>query len=65
MQVSSSRGDDGHDSDPSWKKRDMLQFDEAELDQQSTRWLHNRLELLQDVGRRHDAIALEGEFVLD
>ena len=64
MQVAFLRDDDGHDRDPSSKDREILQFDEADLDRQSTQWLHRRVELLQDVGRHSDAIALEDEFVL-
>ncbi|RPF81890.1 MAG: hypothetical protein CBB80_008365 [Synechococcus sp. TMED20] len=64
MHVAFPRDDHGHDNDPSWTDRDVMQFNEAPLDQQGTQWLHSRVELLQDVGRHHDAIALEDEFIL-
>ena len=65
MQVSVSQGNDGQDRDQSWNDRDDFHFEEAIFDSQSTKWLHNRLELLEDVGRQNDAIALENEFVLE
>ena len=65
MQVSVSQGNDGQDHDQSLNDRDDFHFEEAVFDSQSTKWLHNRLELLEDVGRQNDAIALENEFVLE
>ena len=64
MQVTFPRDDDEHDNDPSWNDQDVMRFDESPLDQHSTQWLHSRVELLQDVGRHYDAIALEDEFIL-
>ena len=65
MQVSVSQGNDGQDHDQSLNDRDDFHFEEAVFDSQSTKWLHNRLELLEDVGRQNDAIALENEFVME
>ena len=64
MKVAFPRDDGEHNEDLSWSDQDVMQFDESPLDQQSTQWLHSRVELLQDVGRHHNAIALEDEFIL-
>lgn len=65
MQAAFSQSEDGHGNDQSWSERDDLHFEEAAFDQRSTQWLHNRVKLLEDLGRQNDAIALENEFILD